>query len=61
MLVVIGKLVLKRLLLNPDTKKKIFEALYAEAKKTDTKIDDGMVSAMESIWDAAVPALVSQV
>lgn len=55
------KLLLGQLVKNTEVKKRVFEALRAEAKKTDTKIDDEAIDAFEVIWDTALPAIIGNV
>lgn len=51
------KAMIAKVLLNEATKKAVFAALEAEAKKTDTKLDDNAVAIAKAAWDVIIPAL----
>lgn len=61
MIALVGRMILKRLLGSPDVRKKIFDALDAEAKKTETKIDDDAVAVFKTVYDVAMPIIVGQI
>ncbi len=60
MILIIGRMILKKLLLNDVTKKRIMDALRAEAKKTDTVIDDEAVDIFEAGWDVILPVVLGK-
>lgn len=55
------RIALKDLLGASDLKSKIFKALEAEAKKTDTEIDDDVVAACKAIYDVIVPVIIGHI
>lgn len=59
MALALGKLVFRKILANPETKKKVFAALRAEATKTNTQVDDELVTILETCWDVAIPAFIT--
>lgn len=60
MIMVLGRAILKKILGKPEIKTRVIEALRAEAKKSDTKIDDSAVDAVEVIWDVVMPVLLGK-
>jgi len=42
-------------------KKKIFADLRTAAQRTDVKLDDAGVDALEVVWDVVVPILIGKV
>lgn len=57
LLVPVVRMALASLLGNPEVKKRVVDELRAEAKKTDSKLDDEAVDAFAAIWDVVVPAI----
>ena len=51
------KAMIAKVLLSEATKKAVFSALEAEAKKSVTRIDDNAVAVAKAIWDVVIPAL----
>ena len=60
MILMIGRAILKRLLMRPEIRQRAIEALRKEAAKTDTKIDDTAVDAVETIWDVVLPVVLGK-
>ncbi len=56
----IFKIALGQLLNSTDLKNKLFSALEAEVKKTDTGIDDDILAAFEAVYSIIVPVILDQ-
>jgi hypothetical protein len=55
-----ARLLLRAVLMAPDTKRRVVEALRYAAKQTDSKVDDAAVDTFEAAWDVVVPVLVGK-
>lgn len=51
------RMALASLLANPDVKKRVVEGLRAEAKKTESKLDDDAVDVFSTVWDVLTGAI----
>ena len=60
MILLLGRAILKKLLMNPEMKKRIMDALKKEAAKTETKLDDTAVDAFDVVWDVVLPILLGK-
>jgi hypothetical protein len=60
MIMTLGQAILKKMLMRPEIKQRIFEALRREAAKTETKIDDSGVDTFEVIWDTVLPIIIGK-
>jgi hypothetical protein len=61
MIAAVGRMILKRLIASQDIEKKLFDALEARAKRTDTKLDDNAVAVAKEIYDVAIPIIVGEI
>lgn len=57
---VFARILLRALLMAPETKKRVVAALREAAKQTDSKVDDAAVDTFEAAWDVVVPVLVGK-
>lgn len=60
MILLLGRLILKKMLMRPEVRDRAISALRKEAAKTETKIDDTAVDAFETVWEVVLPVILGK-
>lgn len=60
MILILGRAILKKLLMRKEVRDRVIEALRKEAAKSETKIDDTAVDLVEAIYDVALPVILGK-
>lgn len=60
MLVMLARVLIARLLSDPEIKQAIMLELTDKAKRTETKLDDNAVAVFDEIWSVVVPGLLGK-